>query len=107
MDYLASLRGRVGVAIDRLLAYADGGVAFGGFQFAQTAGVVQSWSNTVHVGWTAAVGIEYAFTDHIIGGIEYNYYGFPSETLSGGINPKTIPPSESVNTVTAKASYKF
>jgi outer membrane immunogenic protein len=107
LDYLASARVKAGVAIDRAMVYVDGGAAFGGFRFAQTAGFNQSWSNTVHIGWTVGAGIEYAVTDHIIAGVEYNYYGFPSETLSGGINPQTIPPRESVSTVVAKASYKF
>jgi outer membrane immunogenic protein len=107
MDYLASLRARAGVPIDRAMPYVDGGVAFGGFRFAQTAGLNQSWDNTVHIGWTVGAGVEYAFTDHLIGGIEYNYYGFPGETLSGGKNPATISPDESVSTVVAKASYKF
>jgi len=70
-------------------------------------GAEGGWSNTVHIGWTVGAGIEYAVTDHIIAGVEYNYYGFSSETLSGGINPQTIPPRESVSTVVAKASYKF
>jgi hypothetical protein len=30
-------------------------------------------------GWTAGTGVEYAFTDHIIGGLSYNYYEFPSD----------------------------
>jgi outer membrane immunogenic protein len=107
LDYLASLRGRVGAVVGSIMAYADGGVAFGGFRFAQTAGLIQSWDDTVHIGWTVGAGIEYVLTDHIIGGIEYDYYGFPGETLSGGINPTTIPPRESVNSVVAKASYKF
>jgi outer membrane immunogenic protein len=104
MDYLASLRARVGTPIGQLRLYLDGGVAFGGFRFAQTAGLNQSWANTVHVGWTLGAGVEYAFTNHLIGGIEYNFYGFPGETLSGGINPTTISPRESVNTVVGKAS---
>jgi outer membrane immunogenic protein len=90
-----------------MMPYVDGGVAFGGFRFAQTAGLNQSWGNTVDIGWTIGAGIQYAFTDHLIGGIEYNYYGFRSETLSGGKNPPTISVDESANTVVAKASYKF
>jgi opacity protein-like surface antigen len=59
-----------------VMPYVDGGVAFGGFRFAQTAGLNQSWSDMVHIGWTVGAGVEYAFTDHLIGGVEYNYYGF-------------------------------
>jgi outer membrane immunogenic protein len=107
LDYLGSLRGRAGVAVDRFMFYADGGVAFAGYRFAQTALLLQSWSNKVHVGWTAGAGVEYAITDNIIGGVEYNYYQFPSETLSGGINPVTINPREMENSVVGKLSYKF
>jgi len=107
MDYLASLRARAGVAFDRVMPYVDGGVAFGGFRFAQTAGLNQSWSDMVHIGWTVVAGVEYAFTDHLIGGVEYNYYGFPGDTLSGGKNPTTIKVDQSMSTVVAKASYKF
>jgi hypothetical protein len=55
-------------------------------------------------GLDLGAGVEYAFTNHLIGGIEYNFYGFPGEALSGGINPTTISPRESVNTVVGKAA---
>lgn len=105
--YLASLRTRAGGAFDQLFIYVVGGVAFGGFQFSQTAGLHQSWSDTVHTGRTAGGGFEYAITDHITDGVEYNYYEFPGITLAGGINPVTINPRVSVNSVLAKAGYKF
>jgi opacity protein-like surface antigen len=37
----------------------------------------------VHIGWTAGTGVEYAFTDYLIGKREYNYYEFPTVTLDG------------------------
>jgi outer membrane immunogenic protein len=58
MNYLASVRARAGMAFDRLLVYGDGGVAFGGFKFAQTEGLLQSWDATTHIGWTAGTGVE-------------------------------------------------
>jgi len=48
-----------------------------------------------------------ALTDHIIGGLSYNYYEFPTVTLGGGINPVTITSHQSVNAIVATASYKF
>jgi outer membrane immunogenic protein len=107
LDYLASLRARAGIAVNRLLVFGDGGVAFGGFRFAETALLIQSWANEVHVGWTLGGGVEYAFSDHVIGGVEYNYYAFHTQTLGGGINPTTIPTRESLSTVMARLGYKF
>jgi opacity protein-like surface antigen len=46
-------------------------------------------------------------TNHIIGGLSYNYYEFPTVTLGGGIKPVTITSHQSVNAVVATASYKF
>jgi outer membrane immunogenic protein len=79
----------------------------------QTEGLVQSWDETARwdetaqVGWTAGTGVEYAVTDHIIAGLEYNYYEFPTVTLVCGINPVTITSRQSVNAVVARAGYKF
>jgi outer membrane immunogenic protein len=54
LDYLASLRGRVGAAFERLMIYGDGGVAFGGFRFAETTVLIQSWANQVHAAGRSA-----------------------------------------------------
>jgi hypothetical protein len=64
-DIQGSIRGRVGVAWDRALLYATGGVAFAGIDnsitdisgFFVPAGTSASFSNT-RVGWTVGGGIE-------------------------------------------------
>lgn len=83
-DIQGSIRGRVGVAFDRVLLYATGGVAFGDFNtnYANSsklkflpAGANSSFSNT-RVGWTVGGGIEYALTNNWLVRGEYRYTDF-------------------------------
>ncbi|MGH6837859.1 MAG: outer membrane protein [Methylocella sp.] len=83
-DIQGSVRGRLGVAFDRVLLYATGGVAFGGFNtnFANGSklaflpvGATSSFSNT-RVGWTVGGGIEYALTNNWLVRAEYRYTDF-------------------------------
>jgi outer membrane immunogenic protein len=76
-----SIRGRLGVAWDRALLYATGGVAFAGFNSSITdtsgfltgiPGTSASFSNT-RVGWTVGGGIEYAITNNWSVRGEYRY----------------------------------
>ena len=87
-DIQGSIRGRFGISWDRLLLYATGGVAFGGFNtnysFIGNTGAVlpggplfgtNSFSNT-RVGWTAGGGIDYAVTNNWSVFAEYRYTSF-------------------------------
>jgi outer membrane immunogenic protein len=79
-DIQGSIRGRFGIAWDRLLAYATGGVAFGGFNTsysisAPAFSASNSFSNT-RVGWTAGGGIDYAVTNNWSVFAEYRYTSF-------------------------------
>ncbi len=91
----SSIRGRVGVAFDRVLLYGTGGVAFGGSNsFVSTSypGCVRtggnnclfgvgpffghnSFSRTL-VGWTAGAGVEYAITNNWLVRAEYRFTQF-------------------------------
>jgi outer membrane immunogenic protein len=67
--WFGTLRGRAGVALNNILFYGTGGVAYGGGR-AQRAGV--SESNT-HLGWTAGLGLEVGFTPNWSAKAEYLY----------------------------------
>ena len=68
LDYLGTVRGRVGLAFDRVLVYGTGGFAYGnvnssGLYFAPAgSGVLQfaGRSDRMETGWAAGGGIEYA-----------------------------------------------
>lgn len=91
-DIQGSIRGKVGIAWDRALIYATGGVAFGGFNtdvnFANNGfgnggfpffGTVNR--STTRVGWTVGGGVQYAVTNNWSVFAEYRY------TNWGSINP--------------------
>jgi outer membrane immunogenic protein len=77
LSSLGTIRGRLGIAFDRLLVYGTGGVAFAKFDntltdtfpFTATPGNNQT-------GWAAGGGLEYAFTDHWTARAEYLHAGF-------------------------------
>lgn len=85
-DIQGSIRGKLGIAWDRLLIYATGGVAFGGFNtdFTLSAPNVfppifatASRSNT-RVGWTVGGGLQYAVTNNWWVFAEYRFSDFGS-----------------------------
>ncbi|QCI63455.1 outer membrane protein [Phreatobacter stygius] len=86
----ASIRARAGIAIDRLLLYVTGGVAFADFGAGVTLGgaavVVNSASQT-RVGWTVGGGAEYAFTPNWTVRGEYLYSNYGNKDIFvGGAN---------------------
>ena len=100
LTWLGTLRGRFGVAFDRLLVYMTGGLAMGGVDVTQAHNfaTVQYPSNTSRVqnGWTFGGGIEHALTDHFTIKLEALYADFGSKSATSsrcgcafGFNAKT------------------
>ncbi|WP_348536017.1 outer membrane protein [Labrys sp. LIt4] len=108
-DWLASIRGRVGYAFDRLLIYGTGGVAFTQYKNRETSPISVSWGDSTRTGWTVGLGAEYAITDHITAGVEWKYYDFgdKNENANPVINPSAIKFKETEHTVIGKINYKF
>jgi outer membrane immunogenic protein len=108
MPWFGTLRGRLGVAFDRLLVYGTAGGAAGELRssFSIPAG---STSTTVTYGtWTAGGGMEYGITDNLSARIEYLYLD------TGNVNVGTIgPPTTGLtsrtqnNFVRAGLNYRF
>jgi outer membrane immunogenic protein len=71
--FFGTVRGRAGIAFDRVLVYGTGGLAYGGFdQQFQVLGRKGSDSGT-QVGWTAGGGVEVALTENVTLRAEYLY----------------------------------
>jgi outer membrane immunogenic protein len=110
--WTASITGRMGWAIDRLLIYGKGGV---GFDYDRdTAALLNGASvlgTTNHVGWTVGGGAEYAITEHWTARIEYDYFKFASRAFvfSGPAAAGTPGGAVGINLNEIKGimSYKF
>lgn len=105
----ASIRGRVGLAWDRVLFYGTGGGAFGDFNNTYTGpgGIDSLWDT--RVGWTAGGGIEYAVTDNWSIRAEYRYtdFGYVSDPLTASIAGDSVSTHITDNRVQVGLSYKF
>ena len=77
LDWLATLRGRAGFfAMNNVLVYGTGGVAWGEWQNSYTPFLTRNtWTNT-YVGWTAGAGIETKITESISVKTEYLHVDF-------------------------------
>lgn len=88
VNYLASVRGRVGLAVNRWMIYGTGGYAY-----AHASGGLHDG------GWVAGGGVEWAMTDHIVPGIEYLHYGFNDFSHTGL--------DADADVIRVRLSYKF
>jgi outer membrane immunogenic protein len=129
-DEIATLTGRVGYAWDKVLFYGKGGAAYahdkyssnnaGGINNAvfgcggpappdcAVAGSADRW------GWTAGVGVEWAFATNWSAMIEYDHYGFDTKTISMSVTNSTFPvvPANlnvrhDIDTVKVGINYRF
>jgi high affinity Mn2+ porin len=108
IDYMGTLRGRVGYAFDHWMVYATGGFAWSLGRFLQTPGAVDDVDKALHLhtGWAAGAGAEIPIAPMWIARLEYLYRNFghaevtfPSGTTAGS--------SYDVHTIRAGLSYKL
>ena len=89
LDWLATIRGRLGWAVDRALIYGTGGVAFAGLKDElvsppPTLGGFTASTDSSVTGWAAGGGLEYAFTGHWTAKAEYLHVDFGNRTATVG-----------------------
>jgi outer membrane immunogenic protein len=123
-DYLAATRAKVGMAWDRALIYAAGGLETGEFDVTSsyvTRGPGGSPAlgftdaSKLHFGFNVGAGVDYAVTNNVFIGVEYRYLDLGKETYNlGAFTPagaaaQTV--SSSVNLtaseVTARLNFKL
>jgi len=109
LNWVASVRARGGIAVDRLLLFFDGGWADGSITHTNTVlgGAVDTFSST-RSGLTAGGGIAYAITDNLIGKIEYRYYDLGTYHRDVPLNtalPYTV--ANTYSTVLLGLDFKF
>jgi len=94
-DWLATVRGRAGLAVDRSFIYVTGGAAFSRLHYAQvytdTLFATTGGFNTSHdqTGWTIGAGWEYALAPSWSVKAEYLHVRFSSFATTGLITSTT------------------
>ncbi len=109
-DWTSSLRGRLGYAPDNTLWYITGGPAWAhqtAAQFVETPPLASTADiSAIHSGWTIGAGVEHAFNQNWILGVEYLYAKYDSHTyVCATCGPVSF--SNQTNEVRLRLSYKF
>jgi len=78
VDYVATLRGRMGYAFGHWLVYATGGYARSQARLGETPGLLADQDRVLHshTGWAAGMGAEVAIAADWTAKLEYLYYHF-------------------------------
>ena len=115
--WITTLTGRLGVAWDRVLLYGKGGGAWvgnSGFTVTDlTSGSSLTGTNSNSTsGWTAGVGLEWAFANNWTTRVEYDYVGLGNRTFvvpatSPVLAGDTFTANRNIQMVTVGLNYLF
>ncbi|HEY8267919.1 MAG TPA: outer membrane beta-barrel protein [Xanthobacteraceae bacterium] len=100
VNWLGTVRGRIGVAANTMLFYLTGGFATGQVEreSTDTGAVVTLTQRETATGWTAGGGVEVAFTNNMSGKLEYLYVD---------LNEKSFPGTGAFSTVNIGAKFSL
>jgi outer membrane immunogenic protein len=111
---LATITGRLGYAVNRLLGYIRGGVAWERNDFWATTTILGTayTADATLLGWTLGAGAEYAFTQRLFGFIEYDYYNFGTRNIAftpqvSGLPTGYLDITQTTSAVRIGVSYRF
>lgn len=107
VDWFASINGKLGYAMDRILIYGTAGVAFADIGTNQDLAPFAFSQSENYTGWTVGAGIDYAATENIIVGLQYRYYDFGSADFTPPAPFTARDQDLDVHTISAHLTYKF
>ena len=84
MNYIATLRARVGYAVDDTLFYLTGGGAYAQGELNGIVAAIPSHLTADQFGWTVGAGMEHAVSDRLRLRMEYLYTQFPTTKYQAG-----------------------
>ena len=108
VEFLGTVRGRVGAAFNQVLLYGTGGFAFADNKLSGNVLGVSLSDSKLHTGWAAGAGIEWMFAQRWSLKAEYLYRRFESQTyfttqLPAGVASGTL----AMNSVQVGINYHF
>lgn len=117
VDWMASIRGRLGWVWDRWMVYGTGGAAWADVNYRNDLTFPGAFNpvsvNKTLSGWVAGGGVEYAVSNNWTVRAEYLYYDFGDETVIN-VSPAFVPTATNnatwdnqIHVVRAGVNYKF
>ena len=113
-DWLATLTGRVGYAMNNWLLYAKGGAGwarqtYGGYATSGGATVLVNDITDTRTGWTVGGGVEWGFGRNWSAFLEYDYldFGTKSYALTSTTSTSTYDVKSSASELKAGVNYRF
>lgn len=110
IDWLGSIRGRLGYAWDTTMIYATGGWAFGRVDITKAvapgAAAFATYSDT-RSGWTLGAGVEHAFTPNWTARLEYRYTDLGSDDFASAAVNSQDSSDVTFHALRAGITYKF
>ena len=106
VKWFGSINAKAGYAMDRVLIYGIGGVAFAGIETSQAAGTTFARTRT-STGWTLGAGVDYALTNNVVVGAQYRYYDFGKEHFDASDTFTERDQDVKLQTLGVNFSYKF
>jgi outer membrane immunogenic protein len=105
IDWTGATRARVGFAVDRVLFYAAGGVAYARREVKVSGFGLTAKDRKTAVGWTIGGGVESAVTENVVVRAEYRYTDLGKDTFRLAGVPVRSKYDE--HRVMAGVAYKF
>ena len=111
LTWMASARGRLGIAWNQVLLYGTGGYAWANARYSLGASGTNNQQNDTIKGWTAGGGLEWMLSSSWSVRAEYRFTKFDEDTLffpaKGAINAQTIRFQPDLNVVRVGVSYRW
>jgi outer membrane immunogenic protein len=112
-NWMTTIAGRVGFAVDRSLFYVKGGWGWSrtSVDLETTTGAIIccGWGNT-NSGWLLGGGFEYAFTNNWSAKLEYDYLNLQHRSFAGpisNINGNVVTFKPNISMVKVGVNYRF
>jgi outer membrane immunogenic protein len=113
--WLTTATGKFGYAWDRVLVYGKGGGAWVGSGNSSVAvngsPAAFSISSNTNMGWTAGIGVEWAFAGNWSARAEYDYIGLNNQSFTvapvNAFSGDTINVNRNISIITAGVNYRF
>jgi outer membrane immunogenic protein len=103
-SWLATTRGRVGYAFDRVMPFITGGAAFGDIKATPAGGAT---TTTTKVGWTLGGGVEFAIAGPWTAKVEYLYADLGKGSCDPAVCGISTDVSLTANIVRGGVNYRF